>query len=44
MILTLADMGKKQMSLFGGPGLVDYMHATRHFMRRWVHRGSVRSA
>jgi ribonuclease BN (tRNA processing enzyme) len=34
MILTLADMGRKQLRLFGGPGLVDYLFATRHFMRR----------
>jgi ribonuclease BN (tRNA processing enzyme) len=34
MLLTLADMGKKSLRLFGGPGLANYLFATRHFMRR----------
>lgn len=36
MMLTLADMGKKKMALYGGPGLADYVYAMRQFMRRCV--------
>lgn len=34
MLLTLADMGKKSVRIAGGPGLTDYLYATRQFMRR----------
>lgn len=34
MLLTLADQGRPTLAAFGGPGLVDYLSATRHFMRR----------
>lgn len=34
MMLTLADMGKKNMKIYGGPGIKDWMFSLRHFMRR----------
>jgi ribonuclease Z len=34
MLLTLADMGRKSMTVYGGPGLWDFLYGVRHFMRR----------
>lgn len=34
MVLTLADVGRKNVAVYGTPGLHDYMLALRNFMRR----------
>ncbi len=34
MILTLVDSGKPKQAVHGGPGLISYMTAYRHFMYR----------
>jgi len=39
MLLTLADMGLKDVQLSGGPGLADFMFGTRHYLRRCVRSG-----
>lgn len=34
MLLTVADMGCRDMAIHAGPGLADFMFACRHFLRR----------